>query len=1003
MELNLDSLNVDSQTGRVSFSGLGTGIDIAGAVDNIIAAKRLPAVNLETKIDTNTTKITALRDLRTSLDTLQTAIDGMRGAISFANNGDSFAAKQAFASTSRADGLTPSAAGNLIGVSVSNSASTGAHELEVRRVATAHKISSQSFSSLSTALSLSGTFTIGGENGSTSISVQSTDTLADIRDQINNANNGTTATNVTASIVSVSSTEHLLVLTNDELGQALNVSDAGGTVLSGLGLSTTNGIQSIANGLASGSKVEGADGFSSFNLANNEGDSAFLVSFDSSTNIMTLTRGDGVIDAITLNSATIASGDTETANFDKFGVSIVLDSSFDKSTDITADADVSSVTGGTGTITDSTIKISDSTGDISGITTNTLTFGALATPAAISITVGSFSGTFDGTSTGTKTIDLTDGTNTLQIQLDVATVFNGSESAASVTLNELQNLVTSTGSFTTELQKGETARLTADALTDASHHESDRVVSQTALLNSFLTTATFPGSFDISGTGNATINYTATDTLSSLATKINAELATTGVTAAVVTDGDGFRLNLDSSSDFTLTDTNGLISDLNVNNDLVLERTTNTVDDIFNGVTLSLFAAEAGTTVKVEIERDLTGIKTDIQGFVDAFNETRRLLNTHTKIDEGTGLRAEDAGELAGLSLITDIKFQLAAFAGTNVQGVDNDFSGLSALGITLVDNNAIADDLDANTLEIDDTTLDSVLLNNIEDVRRMFAFDFTTTDPDVVLLGFSNNTSFSTSGYTLNIGTLGQLNNLSNSVTDTTATLDDANSFAATTSGSFTINGEAVTYDVTTDTVDSLVGKINNAMVAASNGITAAVGINSSGGTVIRLTSTSATITTANVSGDLHGLLNFQADTNQLDSANIGGVAGGTGDGTVTTTGKTITVTDQSGAEGLRLLYNGPGSESGITLDFTIGIAAQLSNVLDSFVDTADGAIQAEIANLEGQNIVADDRIEDIDTRLTILRESLTRQFVAMEAAVTSMNQVLESVRQQFAALTGE
>ena len=56
---------------------------------------------------------------------------------------------------------------------------------------------------------------------------------------------------------------------------------------------------------------------------------------------------------------------------------------------------------------------------------------------------------------------------------------------------------------------------------------------------------------------------------------------------------------------------------------------------------------------------------------------------------------SDDAGELSGMALVTDIKFQLAAFAGTNVQGVDNDFAGLSSLGITLVDNNAVADDLD--------------------------------------------------------------------------------------------------------------------------------------------------------------------------------------------------------------------------------------------------------------------------------------------------------------------
>ncbi len=1000
MNLNLDTLSVD-ESGRVSFSGLGTGIDIQGAVDGIIAAKRLPAVTLETRIADNETKITALNDLRTALNALQTAIDGLRGAITFDNAGDSFAAKQSFASTTRSDGLTPSAAGNLIGVSVANDAAVGSHELEIRRVATAAKISSQSFATTGSALGISGDFTIGSENGATTITVQATDSLADLRDRINNANTGTSKTNVTASIVSISSTEHILVLTNDTFGQSLNLSDSG-SVLSSLGLSSTNGVQSIANGLASGSKVEAADGFSLLNLANNQGDTGFLVSYDSATSILTLTRDDGVTDAVTLSSATIASGDTETASFAKFGVSIVLDENFDKSTDITVDADAVSVTGGSGAIDAATVAISGTTGDISGITTETLTLGSLATPAAITVTVGSFTGTFDGSSTGTKTVDLTDGTNTLQIQFDVTTAFSGAESAGSITLNELQNLVSATGAYTTELQTAQTARLAADGLTDPTHHESARVASSTAALSGFLGGATFPGSFTINGTSSATINYTASDTLDSLATAINAETATTGVTATVVADGGGFRLDLDSDSAFTLTDTNGLLGELSVDDALVIERATNTIDDIFAGLTVSLFAAEEGTTIKIDIERDLTALKTDISTFVEAFNDVRRLVNSHSKVETETGLAADDAGELFGMSILSEVKSSLAAFAGENVAGVTNDFSGLASIGITLVDNDTISDEFDANTLEINETALDSALLNNFDDIRRLFAFDFTSSDPDLVLLGFNNATSFSSTGYTLNVGAIGQLNHISGGVSDTSVTLDQAESFGATTSGSFTINGATVSYDVTTDTVDSLIASINNAMVAAGNGVTASLGSDGAGGTAILLNSTQSAITTANVSGDLHGLLNFQSDTSKLDSANIGGAADGSDDGTVTVNGKTMTVTDASGAEGLRLLYNGSGSESGITLNFTVGLAAQLSSVIEGFVNTTDGALQAEIASLEGQNIVAQERIDDTDARLALLRQSLTQRFVAMEAAVTSMNQVLESIRNTFAALTG-
>ena len=134
MALNLDSLVVDS-SGRASFSGLSTGIDFVGAVDSIIQAKRIPAVTLESRITLNDEKIVALTDLRALMESLKNAMSTLRGAVSIDGSTDAFSNKQTFASTSRSDGVTPSAAGNLVGVTVTNAAATGSHEIEIRRIA----------------------------------------------------------------------------------------------------------------------------------------------------------------------------------------------------------------------------------------------------------------------------------------------------------------------------------------------------------------------------------------------------------------------------------------------------------------------------------------------------------------------------------------------------------------------------------------------------------------------------------------------------------------------------------------------------------------------------------------------------------------------------------------------------------------------------------------------------------------------------------------------------
>lgn len=992
MPLNLDSLVVDS-SGRASFSGLATGIDFVGTVDAIIAAKRIPAVTLETRITGNEEEIAALTDLRALMDSLKNAVSTLRGAVTVGGSGDIFNNNQVFASTSRTDGQTPAAAGSLMGVSVTSAAATGSHEIEIRRIATAHKISSTAFASQSDALAISGSFTITGASTDTTITVAATDSLLDIRERINNANTGTTPSGVTASIVTVTSTEHYLIITNDATGADLVITDSG-TVLSSLGLSSTNGTAGFRNGLAA-SKVESADGFAHVAFDGSQSDNAFLISYDSATKLLTLTRGDGATDTVTLSSTAIATGKIETASFDSFGVSIVLNENFDKSTDITVAADTASITLGTGAIDAATIKITDSTGDVSGIASTTLTFGSLATPAAITITAGAFSGTFDGTSTGLKTVTLSDGGgNSLDIEFNVTATFDGTETAASIELHELENLVMSSGNpFANVLQKAQTARLTADGLVDADRFESNVITSKTGDLADVISVTNATGSFLVDATS---VSYDASvDSLQDIADRITSTVA--NVTATVVEDGAGFRMDITTTNaSLTVTDTTGLLGNLGVDNDLVIERSGNTISDIFAGVTLSLFQSEPDTKIKIDIEQDLAAVKSAIVGLVDAYNAVRVLINTENQVDPATGLKGDESGVLFGSRIMNDVRSQLANIVGLGATGVSIDFSVLAQIGVDLVNNAEQSSELDFNTLGIDDTKLDTALLGNIDDVRRLFTFEFSSSDPNVSLISFTGNTSFNTSGYTLNIGTIGNFDQNSAIVVDKTATLDDASSTGATTSGTFDINGFAVAYDVTTDTLETLATAIND---AAISGVTAIV-VDDTTGAHIAVNSSIDPLVIDNDTGDLLTKMSFTPDANIIDSANINGAADGSGDGTVSISGRALTVSLQSGAEGLQVFYSGAASTSGIQLDFTIGVGAQTYFTLDGFLDKTNGAIQGEIATLEGQNITAQDRIDGIDRRLAILRESMTARFIAAEQALARMETLLESIRQTFEVL---
>jgi flagellar capping protein FliD len=111
---------------------------------------------------------------------------------------------------------------------------------------------------------------------------------------------------------------------------------------------------------------------------------------------------------------------------------------------------------------------------------------------------------------------------------------------------------------------------------------------------------------------------------------------------------------------------------------------------------------------------------------------------------------------------------------------------------------------------------------------------------------------------------------------------------------------------------------------------------------------------------------------------------------------GDLLTVVDGPG-KGLKLLYTGSAAASGVQIDLSVGVGAQIHRAADALVDETSGLIANEIDALEGQNEIAAERVDRLEERLE--RERLLERFVAMETALTTMNRLLDSLRQQIDA----
>lgn len=568
-------------------------------------------------------------------------------------------------------------------------------------------------------------------------------------------------------------------------------------------------------------------------------------------------------------------------------------------------------------------------------------------------------------------------------------------------LSELGVSVDGGASFANELQVSQKALLKADGLLDPSRYESALVASASAPLSTYGVTGS-GNSFELRDGGGAllgSVSYDSTDTLDSLAAKIS---AVAGVSAEVVEEGGKSRLAITSDSGNTIrvaNDSNNLTAGLSLERAAqIIERESNTVSDLFSGITLSLFQAEPGTVIKVDVERDLSAVKTAITDFTDAYNELKTFLNQQNLTDSNTNEKSEDAGPLYRSPVLANIESSLSRLLGNGANGVSAEFSVLAQIGIDFVNNDSLSDPLANDTLTIDETKLDEALLNNPDDIRRLFAFDFSSSDPRLQLMGFDGKATYDADGYALNIGQVGSQKEVSTSVVDETAVLGDAGSVSATTSGQFMLNGTAIAYDVTVDGLDDIVGRIN---LAGIPGISAAIG-GSPGAFFLQITATGSD--PVDISGDTGDLVASLALTTQgtfLGSANVGGAGDGSADGTATVAGRMITITDQSGAQGLQLFYNGDEPLSNVQIDFTVGFGAAMFFELDRLLAPNTGIVDAEIDTLNGQNMRNQERADFMVERLEYQREKMLERFVKMEQALASLENQRSSLTQIIDAMT--
>lgn len=227
-----------------------------------------------------------------------------------------------------------------------------------------------------------------------------------------------------------------------------------------------------------------------------------------------------------------------------------------------------------------------------------------------------------------------------------------------------------------------------------------------------------------------------------------------GVTASIINNGGSYQMMFSSKEtgaasqvsisgipEFSSSTTTAQAQDaVMVLNGLTVTSTTNSFDNVIEGVTFNLNSASPGLQKTVSIGQDSQGIKDTISSFVEVYNQLGSIVDELGKYDTNDLTQAElDSpefqyyGDLAGNSVLRSVENQLQQ----SLRGV---LDGFSTSSIRTLADVGISTDKDG-VLQMDAARLDTVMSTNMQAVSDLFARGGTSDDPLVNVLGGNDKT----------------------------------------------------------------------------------------------------------------------------------------------------------------------------------------------------------------------------------------------------------------------
>lgn len=410
---------------------------------------------------------------------------------------------------------------------------------------------------------------------------------------------------------------------------------------------------------------------------------------------------------------------------------------------------------------------------------------------------------------------------------------------------------------------------------------------------------------------------------------------------------------------------------------------TNVVADAIEGVTLALAKTNAGAPATLTVQANAEAAQKAMEAFVKAYNDVQKTIGNLTRYNADT----RQASVLTGDATVRSVQGKLRALITGSIAGASGatgELTTLAQAGIkTAVDG----------TISLDTAKFNALVASDPAGVERLFAAVGRASDSLVRYGGATDKTKVG--NYAVTVSQLATRGTLTGSAPAGLAITTGVNDSVTVTVDNVTttVTLAAGTYADANALAAEVAGRINGAQAMRAAG--RSVSVSASGGVFTFTSATYGSASSIALSGTAATTLVGAApvSTGGLDVA-------GTIDGVVALgSGRTLTATAATPAEGLRLSIEGGALGARGSVRYSQGIAALFDTTLDDLLDT-DGLVEAKTEGVQQSLKDLDRRKDTLEARLERVEAAYRRQYVALDEQIARMSTISSYLAQQLANL---